>query len=188
MALLGDTPANTDLLTLPDDLFGFSSGVGPVQRTANDVYEVAQPSVGIIATNIADTPPSGRVGEFKETLVATGAAVSLVSGTAKTIATLSSPGSGDFDVFGIVTLKYNAATQSADGQAGISGTTNTLPTDGSEGYDNTRHVTTTANVSITLPRKRISQSSNNSIFLVAQATFSAGTCTAFGEISARRVR
>lgn len=186
MALLGDTPANTDLLNLPDSLFGVSTN-GLIERINPNSYQSTGPGQ-YPATNTNDNAGATKLGSFQETLVATGSAVTLNTGTATNVASLVSPGSGDFDVTGMVTFKWNAATQSADSQAGISGTSATLPTDGSEGYDNSRLTTTTCNVTITLPRKRISQAANNTIYLVAKATFSAGSCTGFGEISARRAR
>jgi len=161
---LGDVPANSQLGGLTDFTLGHLPGVAASGNAA-----------------------AGEVGELVETAIATGGAISLVSGTPKTVMFVSLT-AGDWDVEGRVTFKYNAATQSADAQGCISGSDNVLITSGKEGYDNTRQVTTTSNKSISVPRQRVSQSGTASWFLVAQATVSAGSVTAFGYISARRVR
>jgi hypothetical protein len=97
---------------------------------------------------------------------------------------------GDWDVEGTATLKYTLATQSADGQAGFNNVTATLPgNDYYIGFNNTRQTTTTSNASIQVPKQRISLSAaTTNIYLVVKATFSAGTCAAFGDMLARRVR
>jgi len=56
-------------------------------------------------------------------------------------------GPGEWEVTGIVTLKYTSATQSADGQAGLNVLSATLPGDNVRGFDNTRHTATTSNAS-----------------------------------------
>ena len=129
----------------------------------------------------------GKIGEIQETRIGSVSAVALTSGAAANVASVSLT-AGDWDVTGMVTLKYTSATQSADGQAGLSGTSASLPGDSLRGYDNTRQTTTTSNASIALPPYNFPSSGSQTVYLAAQASFSAGTCAAFGRITARRVR
>ena len=148
------------------------------------VTKYAQGSLRATATN--DNAPSGGQGEFVQTLVATGSAVSLTTATPANICNVSLT-AGDWDVEGNINFNDTSATLTAT-EAGISATSATLPTDGSEVYCGVQLTTTTAKNGITLPRKRISIASTTTVYLVGQQTFSAGTAAAFGQISARRVR
>lgn len=153
------------------------------QATRDAITELA---TGANATATNDNATAGCLGEFTSTLVATGAAVSLTTATAANVATLSLS-AGDWDVTGAVNFNAGSATQTALA-AGISATTATLPTDGTECANGTQTTTTTAIHGIAIPRKRISIASTTSVFLVAKATFSAGTEAGWGQITARRVR
>ena len=127
-------------------------------------------------------------GEYVQSIVAPGPnQVNLSNGIAANITSISLT-AGDWDVEGMVTLIYALATQSSDGVVGISTTSATLPTDGSQAYDPLRATTASNNTSITLPRKRISVAATTTVYLVARAGFSAGTAAGAGLINARRVR
>ena len=71
---------------------------------------------------------------------------------------------------------------------GLTTTTATLPTDGTEAYSAVLLTTGTGTDSITLDRKRINVSGTTTVYLVGQATFSVGTAGGFGSLTARRVR
>jgi hypothetical protein len=72
--------------------------------------------------------------------------------------------------------------------AGINTVTATIPTDGTE--CSAVYATTTASFkgSIALSQKQINVSSTTTVYLVGEATFSAGAVGAYGSIAARRVR
>jgi hypothetical protein len=78
---------------------------------------------------------------------------------------------------------------SAAWEGGISTTTATLPTDGTEAFFATPAAiaTTTFNATVTIPRKVINITSTTMVYLVAEATFTAGTVSAYGSLTARRV-
>jgi len=138
----------------------------------------------------ASNAAAGSVGEFVSALVAVGSAVSLTTATAKNVASISLT-AGDWDVEGNVNFTGGSATTAAGGlfSTGISTSTGALPTDGSEVPVAVPPVTTTSFLANgTLPRKRISISSTTTVYLVAEATFSAGTVGAYGAITARRER
>lgn len=141
---------------------------------------------GIIGTTTNDNATTGNVGEEIESLVASGSAVSLTTNTAANITSISLT-AGDWDVEGTATFTETTSTVSAR-TAGIGVTSATLPTDGSEAYCGVQSTLTSELNSITLSRKRISLAAPATIYLVAKASFSAGTVASFGVISARRPR
>jgi len=114
--------------------------------------------------------------------VATGSATSLSTGTAKNVTTISlTPGT--WEVEGNVNFNLGTASQTA-ASAGISTTTATLPTDGTEVANGLQTTTTTCINGITIPRKRIVVTTNpTTVYLIAKATFS-GTEAAWGSITA----
>jgi hypothetical protein len=141
---------------------------------------------GIIGTITNDSADAGDLGEHVSSLVASGSAVSLTTDTPANITSISLT-AGDWSVGGMVNYTETSATVSAR-SAGISTTTATVPSDGSEGYCGVQSTLTSEKNTITLSSKRISLSATTTVYLVGSATFSAGTCSAFGNITARRVR
>jgi hypothetical protein len=129
----------------------------------------------------------GKIGEIFLSGIAGGSPVGLTSGVPANVTSIAL-GPGEWEVTGIVTLKYTSATQSADGQAGLNVLSATLPGDNVRGFDNTRHTATTSMVSMTFPLFNFNSASPQTAYLIAQASFSAGSCGAFGTIQARRVR
>jgi hypothetical protein len=138
------------------------------------------------ATN--DNAPAGAVGEE---INASASAVSLVSTTAKTIATLSLT-AGDWEVEARVKFNYAATTTSTWRAAGISLTTNVMPTTLTDttALAIQSGAITTALTGPALPTgaARESLAGSTNIFCVAQSTFATSTATADCLIRARRVR
>jgi hypothetical protein len=134
------------------------------------------------ATN--DNASTGNIGEFVQSLVAFGAAVSLTTATSANVTSISLT-AGDWDVEANINFSSSGATSTAS-QGGIGTTTATLPTDGSQVYSGI--LAATAIISTTCPVKRISIAATTTVYLVASATFSAGTVSAFGNLVARRRR
>jgi hypothetical protein len=60
----------------------------------------------------------GKIGEIFQAGVPGGGAIPLTSGVSTNVTSIAL-GPGDWEVSGIVTLKYTSATQSGDGQAGL---------------------------------------------------------------------
>jgi len=121
--------------------------------------------------------------------LASGSAVSLVTATAKTVTSISLA-AGTWDVSGVVDFSL-AGTTSVLGASnyisGISTTTNTLG--GQDTYLNRPLIVTTSTGTINsdAPRQRLTLASTTTVYLIAQATFSAGTVSAYGTITANRV-
>lgn len=141
---------------------------------------------GIVGTTAAANASTGNVGEFVNSLVASGSAVSLTTATQTNVTSISLT-AGDWDISGSVNYVSTAATVTGK-VSGISQTSATLPTDGSEVYNGGQMTLLSVTDGSTLARRRVSVSTTVNVYLVGKATFSAGSVAAYGTINARRVR
>lgn len=180
-------PAGTLLTTTEAGLFE-NNGTHAYFTFANSGtrYQLDQQPGNLGGTATNDNATAGNVGEYVESLVAVGSAVSFTTATSMNITSISLT-AGDWDVMGGVNYNETVATVSAR-TASIGTTSATLATDGSEGYCGVQSTLVTEKNSIDLPRKRISISGTTTVYLVGSCTFAAGTSTGFGFINARRVR
>jgi len=149
-------------------------------------YTGAITATGTIGTVAAGDAAAGSVGEYVNSLVASGSAVGLSNGTDGNVTSISLT-AGDWDVTGAVNFVSAAATVTQK-SAGITVTSATIPTDGSEVFNGSQTTTASFTDGITLPVKRINVSSTTTVYLVGKVAFSAGSVSAFGTINARRVR
>lgn len=140
----------------------------------------------VTGTTTNDSAITGNVGEAISSLVASGAAVSLTNNTVANVTSINLT-AGDWDVTGNINFAGTTATVTG-GSGGITVTSATVPTDGTEIFDGTITTLLSDTSSITPTRKRISIATTTAIYLVAKKSFSAGTVGAFGSILARRVR
>lgn len=158
---------------------------------ANPATAVGTSAVGQIqATAINDSAAAGKVGEFFESTIVLGSAVSLSTGTAKNVTSISLT-AGDWDVAGTVELYGDATTTPTYAAGGINTTTNTLPVRGGTNYGEiliggTPFATSLPN--IPLVPSRYSLNTTTTIYLVALMGFTVSTAVAFGTIRARRIR
>jgi hypothetical protein len=181
-------------VTFSNGITGSGLGLtGVALLAAANIFTGASNSFQSIgATNLtpisvtSDNAVVGGLGEFTNKLVAVGSAISLTTATAANVTSFSlTP--GDWDVEG--NINFSAASATVTGtQGGIAIVSATLPVDGSEVYSGVQVTLLSEKDSVSLPRKRISLAATTTVYLVAQSTFSAGTVTAFGQMSARRVR
>jgi hypothetical protein len=144
----------------------------------------------IVGVQDGTSAQAGSVGEYLSSLVAVGAPVSLTTATPANVTSLSlTP--GDWNLDGNINFTAAAAT-TADGAlwvGAINTTTATVSTDGSEVQLNPGVNTTTSfKDSITIPMKRVLITTTTIVYLVVEATFTAGTVGAYGKLSARRIR
>lgn len=141
-----------------------------------------------VGTN--SSAPTGAVGEVVSSTIPTGSAVSLVTATAKTITSISLT-AGDWDVWGQITTKPAGTTTQTVYNAGISTTTNTLPTpSATTGGLSQMSATFTAGtaISMAVTPAQLSLAATTTVYLVASVTFGTSTNAAFGFIAARRRR
>lgn len=129
---------------------------------------------------------AGFVGEFVQALLDAASAVTLANNTVSNVLSISLT-AGDWDVDGSLNFSSTVATVTG-GAAGITATSATLPTDGSEVCDGVLSSLLTSASGVTMPRKRISIATTTTIYAVGRKTFAVGAVKAYGCMSARRIR
>lgn len=161
--------------------------ITPVLGVATATSLVFSPTTsGIIGTTTNDNAATGKVGEFVSSTVSSGAPVSLVTGTSKTVTSISLT-AGDWDVSGFIGTVLGAGTIVSAMVSGLSLTNNVL---GGEFANEIAYNVLTANNAPTLsaPLTRFSLSATTTVYLVSVVVFSVSTANAFGLLSARRMR
>lgn len=157
---------------------------------------------GIVGTVTNDAANAGSVGEQLTSTVVAGSAVSLTTATAANVTSLVLT-AGDWEVFGACDHTWTGTTATIE-VCGINTTTATQPTQpgGTAGgvtvgteplvsQSLTFGTTVTGRFDQRVGPIRVqvaAGASSPTIFLVATATFSAGTDAVFGTLRARRVR
>lgn len=176
---------------------------GILKLNASNQVEVGATGVPVrvFGTATNDAASAGQVGEILGPVSrALGSAIALTTATTANVATTTSitltP--GDWELRGAVGFTFGATTNLTKLIAGVSLTTATLPatsttalpTSGEVRYELAQAAAVPgANViTIQIPSYRVSVASNTTLFLVAQATFTVSTASAFGYMEARRAR
>lgn len=136
------------------------------------------------ATN--DSAATGDIGEVVTAQVLIASPVALTTATPANVTSISLT-AGDWKITGVVDFVLAGAT-TTDWALGISSTSATLGAQ--DTYSKWPIVLTihTDNYASTTPTVRVSLAATTTIYLIASATFSAGTVGAAGQITARRMR
>lgn len=143
------------------------------------------------ATN--NNATAGNMGEYVESIVAAGSAISLTSGTASNITSVSLT-AGDWDVSGIVVFTGNALTQVSNLFAAISTTSapGGFPVAGlttrNGTFLNSATPYATTDPSVLVGPVRLSLNGPATVYLIGFSGFAVSTTAAYGQIRARRVR
>ena len=88
----------------------------------------------------------------------------------------------------IAHFNFSDATATSTGtSASINTTTATMASDGTEAYSGVQVTLVSEIDSVTLPVKVINVSTPTTVYLVGKSTFSAGSVSAFGSITATRM-
>lgn len=140
----------------------------------------------LLGTATNDSANPGSIGELLSSTVASGSAVTINTGVAKNITSVSIT-AGDWDVTGQVDYVLNAAT-TTDFQSGSSTTSATFGAQDSSSIIPLITTLVSDTFGQTLPVFRYSFATATTVFLVGAANFSAGGVTGYGTIRARRVR
>lgn len=144
----------------------------------------------IVGRTNAGNATAGNVGEFIQSIIASGSAVTMTTGTATTITTISLT-AGDWDVWGLIFFTPGVTTNITQLIGGLSLATNTLPLTadrvGITAYGS-GGVVPGVFCGIPMFKTRINVSATTSIFLVGNPTFTVSTLTAWGSLQARRVQ
>lgn len=151
-------------------------------------YGTSYPS----GTKTNDVPVVGAIGERITGQLLFGSATSLTTATAKTVVSIVlTP--GDWELTGFVGFEANAATSVTIAIGSISPTDNNIG-GGANSLGGYAKYTGAANVGfspiLTLSPQtiRVASGATTTMYLVAQSTFTVNTMTAYGWISALRVR
>lgn len=139
-------------------------------------------------TTTNDNALAGNPGEYIESVIVSGSAVSLTTSTAANVTSISLT-AGDWDVVGnvlFVTTATTSITQAAASINNVSATMDTISFAQSTVPAMVPGVDTP--FALAPNTRRYSLSATTTVYLVARAFFTASTLTAYGKISARRVR
>jgi hypothetical protein len=133
---------------------------------------------------------AGNIGEYVESVIASGSSVSISTSTPKDTTSISLT-AGDWDVDGVLQYLFPASTSYTFLGASISLTLNTV--DATNGRVINLIVPATVptagiTVSVAVPPLRFSLSSTTTIHLVGNAIFTVSTLSMYGILRARRVR
>ena len=146
------------------------------------------PTTSLVTYTGGSAASAGAIGEVISSSIAVGSAVSLSTGVAKNITSVSLT-AGDWDCGGSVITNPAGSTTTSNFIGGMSGSTNTLPTAPAGGYAASGTAAAAGLVEgITLSRTQFNSSGSQTVYLVAQATFAVSTMSGYGQISCRRVR
>lgn len=174
--------------------YAFPDASGTLLMTGQAISTV--PSIafsstsGVIGTTTNDNAAAGSVGEYASTLVPVASQVSITDTVAANIATLSLS-AGDWDVWGQLTFNPSAGvtTTLVSGNVGITSASYTAVPSDNNSYSAFYYISSVSNgATIPMGQARISISGTTTVYLVARAFFTGGTCAAYGKICARRAR
>lgn len=178
------TPSSANLISALTDETGTGSavfGTSPNITTPN-----------IIGTAAGGNATAGSVGEYVSSVIQSGSAVSLTTGVATNLTSISLT-AGDWDVWGTFMYTPAATTNITQLVGGISTTSATLTVSSSaDRIGITSYgsggVVPTVFVGSPSTQTRINVSSTTTVYAVVNCTFTVSTLTAFGSLQARRVR
>jgi hypothetical protein len=180
----GPWPSLTQIATI---LTNIATGIQSLVSILTKSLPVFEPGQ-LPGTATNDNADPGNVGEFGTANVAQGSAVSISTGTPKTVVSMSLT-AGDWDAWGMIGIVPAAGTTVSQIGAGISETANTLPAATDPSYLNHEWTFTTADVQqMPVGQTRISLATTSTIYLVISCTFAVSTNAAFGTLAARRAR
>lgn len=152
-----------------------------ITNSANDIRLDTGNLPGVTTNSSA---AAGKLGEYIESIVLTGSAVSITNNTAANVTSISLT-AGDWDVTGVVWI--NPAGTISLTASWTSSTSATLPTAPDGGLNQSRYSASGLISQHISGPVRFSLSGTTTVYLSTFVTFSS-TCTAYGKISARRIR
>lgn len=130
----------------------------------------------------------GQVGEYVESVVLAGSAVSLATGVVKDITSITLT-AGDWDVSGLVVIVPAVTTSTTNYTGFVNNVSATLPTLDQRLFTvNEPPTVHAASCSSGGNTKRYSLLTTTTIYLSVYSVFTVSTTGAYGKISARRIR
>lgn len=129
---------------------------------------------------------TGNIGEYIESSVLVGSGAALTTATPLNVTSISLT-AGDWEVWGTGGFAYTGATATI-AVAGASPTSATFDTGRNNVQTPIPGAVGTVEYAFAIPRTRRQLTATTTIYLVAQANFTAGSAKGFGALCARRVR
>ena len=168
----------------------FFVGTSPLVDTFNGGISTNAESF-IKGTSTNDSATTGFIGEFVQTIVVAASAVPLSTGSPANVTSINLT-AGDWDVWGNIGF-VPASSTNVSSVAGNVNTTSAAIGGISSGasiiqYGVSGLVPGANNFSLPCPEQRVSIATTTTVYLVAQASFTVSTLSAFGFIAARRRR
>jgi len=165
----------------------FDAATANQRLTINGVFTA-------LGTQTNDSAAAGYIGQYKESVVTSGSAISLTTGTPANVTSISLE-AGDWDVSSSVNVIGTGTTSFSAAIGSISQTSATVDTTplafGILTYGASPIVPPASTIGVLNMNSgpvRKSFAATTTVYLVGQATFTASTATAWGTIRARRVR
>lgn len=176
-----------DTMTLPPSTYN----VVVHGLTDSTLYQIPSTSISVTTSTISgtttnDNATAGNIGEYIESNITSGSAVSLTTATPADVTSISLT-AGDWDVEGTVGFTITGAT-TENFRSGSNTTSATFGGDNTYTYVPIIAAAFTNELRGLIPTRRYSLSGTTTIYLIGQANFSAGSVDAYGLIRARRVR
>lgn len=142
---------------------------------------------GVVGNATGNSVSAGSVGQFMSSSIAVGGSVSLTTGTAANITSITLT-AGDWDVWGTVCTNPAASTVQQIIIGSVSGTSGTLATAPNGGAYTLLLLGTTAGLGVCAPvgMKTVNVSTSTTEYLVIQSNFTVSTNGGYGFIGARR--
>jgi len=177
------TPSSANLRSLITDETGTGAAVFGTSPTITTPV--------IMGVTGGSNAISGEEGEYISSIVASGSAVSMTTGTGVNITSVSLT-AGDWDVVGMMFFTSAASTNIKQLIGGFSTTSATLALLGDRigitSYSSAGVTPGVLHCGTPSVHTRFNLTSTTTVYLIGQPTFSADTLTAWGSIQARRVR
>lgn len=185
---LGNDATTNNNITLRANGDGTFSICKGTVASPTEIFKI-DASGNILGTTGAVVAPAGYVGELLSDTLASGSATSLVTATAKNVISKAFT-AGDWDIWGATYFTIAASTVVTQLVTSLSQTTGTLDTTiGQFTNDNFPSGNTpTSEVSRSIQPVRFNFSTTTTVYLVARASFTVSTISAYGGIFGRRVR
>lgn len=153
--------------------------------------DVTSAGVAMLGTTTNNSAVAGYVGELIPGTLASGSATALSTTVGKNVTSISLT-AGEWDVSGEVCFAVNGSTTVNYLQCAISTTSGAMPgvpsQQGTFIGQGTALGTTAADMSVNTPNVQVKLAITTTIYLVAQASFGTNTCSAYGDVRARRMR
>ena len=143
--------------------------------------------IPLIGTSTNDNAAAGNIGEYISSTIVQGSAVSLTTGTSTNVTGINLT-AGDWDVGGNVLYKIGATTTISICASGASSSSATLPAVDKIWQYLPTSFSSSFDQGFPVPTQRFSLAASTTVYLVANATFAISTCSAYGNLFARRMR